>query len=66
MKDEIMKDRLHIGEAVDKEDKSVDLLSMNLWMMMMTQVNTILRVGSQAGHGPETIKCFEKYILLYE
>ena len=63
MKDVIMGDRLLIGEAVDKEDKSVDLLSMNQWMMMMTQVNTILRVGSSAGHGPETIKCFEKYIL---
>ena len=39
MKDEIMKDRLHIGEAVDKEDKLVDLLSMNQSMMTMIPVN---------------------------
>ena len=41
MKDEIMKDRLHIGEAVDKEDKLVDSLSMNQSMMTMIPVNTI-------------------------
>ena len=39
MKDEIMKDQLHIGEAVDKEDKLVDLLSMNQLMMTMIPVN---------------------------
>ena len=56
MKDEIMKDRLHIGEAVDKEDKLVDLLSMNQSMMTMIPVNA--RVDSLDYYGLETIVYF--------
>ena len=52
MKDEIMKDRLHIGEAVDKEDKLVDSLSMNQSMMTMIPVNArVLRVDSLDYYG---------------
>ena len=39
MKD--VEDRLLIGEAVDKEDKSVASLSMNQLMTMMIPVNII-------------------------